>query len=345
MVKSNTQKPLVIPIFLPNIGCVHRCIFCDQATITGGDHRLISADQFNEIVHTYLPYKNSRRRKTQISFYGGNFLGIKTSFLLSLLEEAARFIRKGDVDSIRFSTRPDTICRKTLDIIKDYPVSTLELGVQSMNDRVLQLINRGHTVRDTINAVRLLQQSGYEIGLQMMVGLPGDDEKGAFETARQIVALSPDFVRIYPTVVLANSPLAAWYKKGEYTPMPLASCVTLVKKIYGLFHDHHIRVVRMGLQASETLDNPEMILAGPYHPAFGHLVLSEFFLDKAVSALRSMQNLPHHICIKVHPQNLSKIRGLKNQNLGILKDRFNIETLKIISDMSLKADDLVLSGL
>jgi len=296
-------------------------------------------------VANYLTYKGKKRGRVQISFYGGNFLGLESSLIRSLLENATWFIRKGDVDSLRFSTRPDTITIEKLDLLCNYPVSTIELGVQSMNDEVLRLIRRGHSSRDTKEAVYLLKQAGYEIGLQMMVGLPGESPESNMETARQIISLSPDFVRIYPTVVLAGSPLATWYTEGKYAPMPLSSCVSLVKELYALFNQHHIPVIRMGLQANELLKDSSKVLAGPYHPAFGHLVLSEFFLDKAISALVSANTLPDEICIRVHPQNISKLRGFKNRNLDILAESFKIASLKILPDHSLATDDVFVSGL
>jgi histone acetyltransferase (RNA polymerase elongator complex component) len=313
--------------------------------ITGQERPYLSKGEIHDTVTTYLSYKDSRRGKVQISFYGGNFLGLDPSIIHSLLVDTAHFINIGKVDSLRFSTRPDTISSEKLDMLQKYPVSTIELGVQSMNDKVLRLIHRGHSARDTENAVYLLKQAGYEIGLQMMVGLPGEDHGHAIETAKKLAALSPDFVRIYPTIVLAGSPLANWYLEGKYSPMNLSPCITLVKELYILFHHHHIPVIRMGLQTNEMLNDPSAMLAGPYHPAFGHLVLSEFFLDKATFNIMSMPFLPRHISIRVHSQNIPKLRGYQNRNVGILKNRFNISFLKISSDNSLGIDEVIVSGL
>lgn len=335
------SKPLIIPIFLPNAGCPHRCSFCDQKAITGHGNSIPSASDLRTTIDTFLEYQHGQRDTTQISFYGGNFLGLKPGDLTFLLREATRYIDTGSVNSIRFSTRPDTIHSKQLDLLTDYPVSTIELGVQSMDNRVLAGVNRGHTAEDTERAVELLKGRNYTIGLQMMVGLPGDSDAGARETAARIAALSPDFVRIYPTVVLANSPLADRFKKGDYTPMSLASALTLVKNLYRLFNQHDIRVVRMGLQISTALDSPSTMLAGPYHPAFGHLVLSELFLDKASTALARAEISPGKIALKVHPQNLSRVRGLKSRNIDILKKRYHLHTLEIRPDISLAKDDVV----
>ncbi|MDM8552723.1 radical SAM protein [Desulfobacterales bacterium HSG2] len=334
------EKPFIIPIFISHKGCPHRCSFCNQTAITGAEPDIPSSEAIRLMVSEFLSYKKEQRKTVQISFYGGNFLGLKENDIVSLLQEAARFTENGSVDSIRFSTRPDTIDNRRLDLIRGFPVSTIELGVQSMDDRVLAMARRGHTSADTEKAAALLKERDYSVGMQMMVGLPGDDEAIAMAAAHKIADLSPDFVRIYPTVVLADSLLARWYDSGKYAPMPLDECVTLVKRLYLFFRERKIPVIRMGLQASEDLLKEGSILAGPYHPAFGHLVHSEIFLDRASSVIES-QNAPNEtISISVHPRNISKMRGIRNRNIEILKNRFHISSIKVVSDVSLGEDEL-----
>ncbi len=335
------NRPFIIPVFLPHHGCPHRCIFCNQTAITSIKKNLLDTEQLHLWIKEFLKYKRKQRYPVQIAFYGGNFLGLKTDDVKRLLHEAAKLVKDGQVDSIRFSTRPDTINNQRLDVIKQYPVATIELGVQSMDDQVLATANRGHTSLDTEKAVELLKARKYTIGLQMMVGLPGDDEAKALATGHRIAGLDPDFVRIYPTAVLANSPLAAWYQQGEYAPWPLKQSVTVVKKLYLMFINNKIPVIRMGLQSSEDLEEESTILAGPYHPAFGHLVHSEIFLDRAVAAIKPAKSSHDTITLKVHPHNISKMRGLNNQNVEILKKRFRIKDLQIIPDYALSKDRLV----
>lgn len=341
---DSKNRPFVIPIFLPNAGCTYRCTFCDQVTITGETTPFPSKEKVQGIIRQFLEYRGNQNRYTQISFYGGNFLGLPEAQIDSLLGEATRYVLRGDVDGLRFSTRPDSINKKQLRHLQNFPVTTIELGVQSMDDGVLRRVNRGHLAKDTCHAVSLLKKRGYEIGLQMMVGLPGDSTESALDSARQMGSLAPDFVRIYPTVVLAGSQLADQYEKGKYIPMTLASCITLVKQIYIIFDQHRIPVVRMGLQASDAFDDPKKVLAGPYHPAFGHLVLSELFLDKAISLLSTIKNLPNEVSFRVHPNSIPRLRGLKNQNLARIKRQFSIRRLHIIPDNSLNMKDLVVSS-
>ena len=334
------HTPFIIPIFLPHSGCPNRCVFCNQTSITGATTGFLKVEKLRLLVDQFLKFKGKQRQHVQVAFYGGNFLGLKKDSIKRLLDESTTFVKKGMIHSIRFSTRPDTINNELLDFIEEYPVSTIEIGVQSMDDQVLALSNRGHTAKDTKNAVSLLQNRKYDIGLQIMVGLPGDNDIKALTTAQRVVELSPSFTRIYPTLVLSNSLLAGWYEKGKYIPWSLDRCVAVVKKIYLLFQNNNIPVIRMGLQASEDLEKHSTIVAGPYHPSFGHLVHSAIFFDKAVKALTSKKDLPDNVSINVHPNSVSKIRGLNNRNIDRLKKKFHIQSLHIIPDPTLAKDKL-----
>jgi histone acetyltransferase (RNA polymerase elongator complex component) len=287
-------------------------------------------------VRRFLSFRSSGRGETQIAFFGGNFLGLRHEEISACLTAAGRFVHDGAVAGIRFSTRPDTVSDASMEQVASYPVATVELGVQSMDDRVLRLIRRGHTAADCRSAVAKLQERGYEVGCQMMVGLPGDDDAGATATGRRIAALSPDFVRIYPTVVLAGTELARWYNASRYTPLPLEASVDLVKKLYLLFIEHGVRVIRMGLQATEQLNTGSAIVAGPYHPAFGHLVHAQIFLERAASAIRELASNPGPINkslnLRVNPRDESRLRGLKGVNLTTLAGMFPGLDIRVLAD-------------
>jgi len=338
------SKPFIVPVFLPNAGCPHHCVFCNQVGVTGFREAVCSSNAFNKSVVRFLNHKGPNRYPVQISFYGGNFLGLEKDEIQRLLTEAEQYVSTGRVNSIRFSTRPDTITTEKLNGLDGYTVSTIELGVQSMNDRVLAMSGRGHTAADVVGAVSLLKEGGYETGLQMMVGLPGDDDNGAMASAEKIAALAPDFVRIYPTLVFRNSGLAGWYQTGRYMPMPLDLCVTLVKKLYKIFRDRKIPVVRMGLQASDEPEFVDSLLAGPYHPAFGHLVYSELFLDRVLSEIASISGLPDRITLRVHPRWESRWRGQNNRNIHHLTETFQLQEIRILTDPTLGQDDLVIAA-
>ena len=339
---ASTPRPFIIPIFISHAGCPHQCVFCNQVSITGAKQKMATPAELRFQIREFLKYKKTNRKPVQIAFFGGNFLGLNSEEIISLLEVAADFVGDGQVDGIRFSTRPDTISERSLDMIEDYPVSTVELGVQSMNDRVLAMAGRGHSALDTVRAVERLNNRHLSIGLQMMVGLPGDDDAGTLATAQKIIGLGPDFVRIYPTLVVANSRLAEWYKRGDYAPLSLGEGVSLVKKIYLRFKKAGINVIRMGLQASEDLEDGTTVLAGPHHPAFGHLVHSEIFLDMAISAIESAKVFKDSLTIFVNPRCISKMRGLRNSNIRRLKERFHLHSIAVVPDTSIGAEEMML---
>lgn len=304
----------------------------------------MTAVQIRSYAEQFLSYKGNRRKECQLAFYGGNFLGIEKEYMKSLLNVAAEMVAEGMIQSIRFSTRPDTITQERVNILSAFPVSTIEIGVQSMDDRVLSLTKRGHTAKDTETAVKRLKSQNYQIGLQLMVGLPGDSQKTLETTVQKTAALLPNFVRIYPTVVLRGSPLARWFKQGKYVPLTLSSCISLVKNCLLFFREKNIPVIRMGLQASEQLQMGTSILAGPYHPAFGHLVYSEVFLDLVVSYLKQNNPGNRSISIYVHPNNTSRLRGLKNQNIKALKDIFHLDTIHIHQDPDCPVEKLIVNN-
>ncbi len=336
-----SNAPFIIPIFIPHQGCSHQCAFCNQVTITGTTSFFSSKETLIQKINTYLSYKKDRKKPVQIAFYGGNFLGLQRKTIHALLTEAEKFIDSGKVESIRFSTRPDTIDEQRLDAIQQFTVSTIELGAQSMDDHVLLKSNRGHTAGDTAKAASLVKERGFKLGLQMMTGLPDDSEKRSLATAHQLADLLPDFIRIYPTIVLAGSPLAESYRSGSYSPMSLHESVSLVKKIYKLFNQRGIPVIRIGLQASSDLDHGENIIAGPYHPAFGHMVFSEIFLEQVENILKNQKDIKgKNIVIHVHPRSISKMRGLKNQNIKILKNDFELKNIAVRSNERFGEDQL-----
>ncbi len=270
-------------------------------------------------------------------------MGLEKEYIERLLNVSAKFVKNNEIDAIRFSTRPDTIDHDRIEIIKNYPIKTVEIGVQSMDNRVLAMANRGHSASDTQLAVALLKDRHYQIGLQMMVGLPEEDESSSLSTAYRIGELEPDFVRIYPTIVLKNSLLARWYENGTYRPWSLERSIAHVKTLYLFFKKKNIPVIRMGLQASEDLDSGAAVLAGPYHPSFGHMVHSKIFLDMATEILGHKSVSQDTVTLNVHPKSISKMRGMKNSNVETLKRRFQLTSLEIVPDSSLAIDSLSVS--
>jgi histone acetyltransferase (RNA polymerase elongator complex component) len=333
-------KPLIIPIFIPHQGCPHRCTFCNQKAITAETDSKPGPTALEARIDAYLAYAGPGRGPAQVAFYGGNFLGLERGIIERLLDRLHPWLESGRIAGIRFSTRPDTITEERLGWVAPYPVDAIELGVQSMNDTVLNRACRGHTVADTRRAVAGLKMHEYRIGIQLMLGLPGDTAQSALESAELVAALAPDFVRIYPTLVLAGSPLAAAYAAGGYTPLSLEQAVHQAKALVRCFQRHAIPVVRLGLQAADGLEDPAVVLAGPYHPAFGHWVYASLYRDAAQRLLEGINPLPGAPLLKVNPRHLSRLQGLNKENLADLRRIFKRPSLRLQADSGQPIDTL-----
>ena len=336
--ENQKHKKFIVPVFIPHQGCKFSCVFCNQKNITG-----IKNIEIKKQIKTFLSYKKKHSiiEETEIAFFGGTFLGLKEKKIISLLKIAQSFIDKKKASSIRFSTRPDSINDKTLNLLENFSVKTIELGVQSMDDAVLKITNRGHTALDTINAIKMIKKKKYDLGIQIMTGLPLENETSLMKTAKKVATLKPNFLRIYPCIVLKNSALADMYKKGNYKPTTLEESIKTVKKLYLFFKEKKIPIIRMGLQSTESLEKKGNILAGPYHPSFAHLVFSSIFLDMAVEILKKKKHNKKKITIEVHKKNISTMRGIKNSNIKSLQSIFKIEDIKIKSSSNVSIDEIV----
>ncbi len=209
-----------------------------------------------------------------------------------------------------------------------------------MINSVLVQAGRGHSVEQTTEAVHLLKQHGYETGLQLMLGLPGDTDDSMTRSILKTIELKPDFVRLYPTIVFKGTGLETLYNKNQFSPISLDRCVTIIKKAYLRFSQNNIPIIRMGLQATEEFQSGDDLIAGPYHPAFGHLVLSELFLDMVMHVMSGLSTHPTEIRINVHPTDISKMRGLKNSNISVLKETFNVKYIKVKPDSALSINTI-----
>jgi histone acetyltransferase (RNA polymerase elongator complex component) len=275
---SADPPPYVIPLFIPHEGCPHRCVFCNQHSITGRSGR-VTADLVRTEIETWLARPRDSRREVQAAFYGGTFTGLPWARQEELLGAVRPFLVKGKVASIRLSTRPDDVDGRTARFLTEAGVRVVELGVQSMSAQVLALSGRGHTVEQVEEGFRHLQAAGITVGGQLMLGLPGETVAGQLAGLRRLLALRPSLLRFYPALVLRNSRLAALYEAGRYRPLSLPQAVALAARMKAMSDEAGVPVVRMGLQPSPSLERE--VIAGPYHPAFGELVLSRLLFGKA----------------------------------------------------------------
>jgi len=331
------MKKRIIPIFVPHRGCPHDCIFCNQKKITGVSTEVTSNDVRN-IIEEYLPTIDEDA-SIEVAFFGGSFTAIDEEIQNDLLSVAKEYVEKGLIQDIRMSTRPDCISKDILNRLKEYKVSIIELGVQSMDKDVLIDSVRGHDTEEVIKSAKLIKESGIKLGLQMMVGLPSDSEEKCIDTAKQFIKLKPDCVRIYPTLVVKDTGLEILLNKGEYKPFTLEECVRIVKKLLVLYYVNNINVIRVGLQATEDIQIGKAVVDGPHHPAFRELAESEMIKDYLVYIAKENKT-SDSIVIKTNKKNVSKIIGNKKSNSIYMKNELNINLKTKEEDIDI--NDLVI---
>lgn len=322
---------MIIPIFIKNRGCPHRCIFCNEKMIAGDRPEEITASYISETVEMFL--RNAvHRGDVQIAFYGGNFTGMDRATQERFLSYTAPFIESGRVDFVRISTRPDAIDEDGLDLLEAYHVKAVEIGVQSMDDEVLTLAQRGHSAADVTRAVGMLRERRFMVGVHLMAGLPGDSEERFIRSVEKVVTLHPASVRIHPVVVFRDTELAKMLQAGAYRPLGLDDAVCLCGKAVKKFQAAGIPVIRLGLQATREMEEAGGILAGPFHPAFGALVYESLFADMAVELLSANRTAGTKIGFRISPQDVSHLRGHRNRNLKAIMERFGLSGISIIPD-------------
>ncbi len=302
-----------IPVFVPHIGCPNDCVFCNQRTISGkAEFRLEAVEK--EIEEAL---KTLSSRVPQIAFFGGSFTGIERSLMIQLLEIANKYIAKGSVSSVRLSTRPDYINTEILDILEKYNVKNIELGIQSMNDRVLSLNRRGHTADTSRQAMEMITQRGFELTGQMMTGMYGSTSEDEIFTAEEISRFVSS-ARIYPTVTFKGTALACLWESGEYKPLSIEETIERGANVYKVFEKNGVDVIRIGLQSTEGLHSDE-VLAGEYHDAIGEMILSRVRLDELRNTAKNTSPENGIITFSVPQKLLSQYIGQKKSNIITLE--------------------------
>ncbi len=339
-----SQKHYIIPIFVPHRGCPHDCVFCNQKKITGIEEKEIaievSAEDVTKKIKEYLETIPKKNVNIEVAFYGGSFTGIPIDLQKELLGAVYHFKKNGDIQGIRLSTRPDYINQEILSVLKYFGVTVIELGVQSMDEKVLKLSNRGHSQNDVYKAVTLIKENNFILGLQMMIGLPGDTKNKILRTTEEMIKLKPNMVRIYPTLVIRGTALEVLYNEGEYIPLQLEEAVIICRDILTKFKKNHIQVIRIGLQPTENIMEGKDVIAGPFHPAFRELVEAELRLDKLKRELNKLEHIPKELEIHVNPKSVSETVGLKRKNIYFLKKAYHINRILIVQDEAYNRDEL-----
>jgi len=321
-----------IPIFIPEKACPFRCIYCNQYSIAN-KIQSPSVEEVKETIEKYLKTFPTHGIK-KLGFFGGSFTGMSIQEQNQYLNVALPYVESNRIESLTLSTRPDYITEEILDNLKSYKVETIELGVQSLDDEVLIKSGRGHTVDDVENSSALILKKGFKLGLQMMVGLPGDSFEKSMQTAQGIIDLGAYFTRIYPTLVIKDTPLETIYKSGEYTPLSLEQAIEWCKHLMKLFIKNNVTILRMGLHPSEGLITGSSLVAGPFHISFKELVLTALWKEMLEEEL--IDKTGGKLVIETSSKSINAAIGHKSSNKKDLLKKFNTVSFKINDNL---ADD------
>ena len=322
------KKQYIIPIFVPHLGCPNDCTFCNQKKISGQQKNVTEQD-VKDTIEYYLDLFKEKKAYKEVAFFGGSFTGIDINIQESLLSTAYEYIKLKKIDGIRISTRPDYIDKETLKRLKKYKVKTIELGVQSTNDYILQKCKRGHTYEDVKKASKLIRKYGFILGHQMMVGLPESTRNDELNTAKDLAKLKPKIVRIYPVLVIKDTRLERDYFSGEYEPLGINQTVEICKELCSFFEKKRIKIIRIGLQTTDTIINPTVegsqVVAGPYHENLRQLIDSSIYYDVLKEKIKKISSNTKEIQITVNPKIIGDIVGYKRENLKKIKEVYNLD--------------------
>ena len=334
------MKHYVIPIFVPHLGCPNDCVFCNQKSISG-QQKMITKEEIKNTIDFYLENIKDKQAKKEVAFFGGSFTGIDVEKQEEFLQTAYQYIKNGKIDSIRISTRPDYINKAILKRLKKYRVKTIELGVQSANDYVLKQSRRNHTFEDVKKASKLIRRYRFNLGHQMMIGLPESTKIDEINTAKELIKLKPQMVRIYPVLVIKNTKLEKDYLDKKYKPLTVVQAIETCKEIVPMFMKKKIEIIRIGLQNTDEITDPSIkgseVVAGPYHPAFRQLVESSLWYDNIVERIKELNVKVKKVQITVNPKDVNNVVGHKRENIDMLKDMYEL-------DLIVKQDEKIKKG-
>lgn len=317
-----SKKEYIIPIFIPFLGCPHDCAFCNQVKITNYKDNINKENTIRQI-NQYLSYFPKNENLKEIAFFGGSFTGLDEKVMISYLEIALNYKKKGIIDRIRLSTRPDYINNSILDILKKYEVDVIELGIQSLDNEILNANERGHSKEDSIMASKLIKDYGFKLGHQIMPGLYKDSFDKAIKTGLESIKMNPDMVRIYPTLVIKDTKLEKLYKEGLYKPLSLDEAIEISSRLYMIYSYKKIPVIRIGLQPTENINEKKDVVAGPFHPSIRQLVetnIHKIYLEELINKYR----LKDKIKIHISNREISIIAGNKKANKNYFYKKYGL---------------------
>ena len=279
MQQKRHSKRLIIPIFINHRGCKYRCIFCSQKSAV--EFHDTPFEKIPEIIESYISTQinkfgkiNPKYEITQIAFYGGSFTWIGKNFMNKYFNAVKPFMTKYNIDSIRISTRPDCINYEILNFLRNNKVKTIEIGAECFDDNILEILKRGHSVEDILNASKIIKENNFELSIQLMIGLPEENEDVLNKNLQFLKKIKPDFLRIFPLIVLKNTEIEKMFREKRFTPITLEKAVEILKRFFDLCKENRIKIIQTGLHYSEHL--LKNYVAGPLHPSLKDIVLKGY---------------------------------------------------------------------
>ncbi|MCC9294648.1 radical SAM protein [Clostridium sp. WLY-B-L2] len=335
------NRHYIIPIFVPNEGCPHKCVFCNQSIITGNG-QVVDADFVRKTVEEYLKTIRRENSTVEISFFGGTFTDIPMKRQRELLKIAKEYKDSGDIDFIHLSTRPDYINKNILDNLKYYSVKVIELGIQSLDREVLVKSGRGHSPEDVKRASFLIKEYGFTLGHQVMLGLPCDSFDKDIKTVKESIAMKPDIYRLYPALVIKQTPMEIMYRKGIYKPYDLDGAVDVCRTLYCILRANKINVIRIGLQPTEEINVGADVVAGPFHPAFRELVEGSIY--NSILEHIIPESYEGEVEVRINNRDLSKLYADKKKYFIKLEEKLRRCSIKVIQSSAVNRETLIVDG-
>lgn len=332
------KKHAIIPIFIPHLGCPNDCVFCNQRAITAR----ITAPSSNAVKSQIEEWLTTLGdvETVEIAFYGGSFTGLSIPEQNIYLDIAKDYLDKGLIDGVHLSTRPDYINEEILDNLKEHGVKTIELGVQSFDDKVLEASNRGHSAESVYKACELIKSYGFSLGIQLMIGLPGDSLESCIYSAREAAALKPELARLYPTIVLNDTELLNMYNRGEYAALSREEAIKRTKEMYRILDEAGIYIMRVGLKSTDVIGDGGAINGGTYHPAFRQLVEGEIMKDLIEEAIMKLPEDSGKIDVFSSPKWYSNMLGNRGCNREYFAQKYPEFNIKYRVDEALNHSEI-----
>ena len=328
------MKNYIIPIIIPN--SQEKTLLTNQKYIITKKDK-ITVEEVKNIIEEHLKKVNKEEYNVEVAFSGLD--GVNQEEFLQIAYE---YVKNKQIDSIRITTKANYINRSFLKLLKKYKIKAIELEIQTINEYVLKNIGAIYNVKDIKKASKLIKRKRFDLGLQMMVGLPESSRLDELNTAKEIVKMKPKIASVTPVLVEKGTSLEKEYQEKRYKPLTLVQTVEICEEIVELFNKEKIKVIAIGYglldNDIEQLEIAENIVDGPFHPAFRQLVESSLWYNAIVNKIKKLNVKVKQVEVTVNPIDTNNVIGYKQDNINKLKDLYDVELI-VTSDEKIKQGD------